>query len=147
MVDRPPKQKSYHQGAKLIDLISVEKIQINHKSLKNIFLNRRSHREFLQKPLSFEELSFLLWATQGVSGKNENLRTTPSAGAWHPFETYIQVHNVSELKPGLYRYLPLEHKLVLIKEWLNVDGMIECCLGTTFCRWVCSNIYLDGDSI
>ena len=66
-----------------------------------------------------EELSFLLWATQGVSRVNEQdngqivstVRTVPSGGARHPFETYLLVNRVTECESGLYRYLPLEHKL------------------------------------
>jgi SagB-type dehydrogenase family enzyme len=39
------------------------------------------------------------------------LRTVPSAGARHAFETYLCVSNVDELQPGIYRYLPVEHEL------------------------------------
>ena len=77
-----------------------------------------------------EELSFLLWATQGISGVPSRdvekslrdtlslgtftLRTVPSAGARHPFETYLFAQRVSGLGPGLYRYLPLEHRLCFL---------------------------------
>ena len=56
------------------------------KNIKNIDLvsaikKRRSQRAFLKKPLLLEELSFLLWATQGVVRKGEGytMRTVPSA--------------------------------------------------------------------
>jgi SagB-type dehydrogenase family enzyme len=67
------------------------------------------------EPLSLAELSFLLWATQGVqeTGPAYSLRTVPSAGARHPFETYLAVRNVESLEEGLYRYLPLDHALVV----------------------------------
>jgi SagB-type dehydrogenase family enzyme len=40
----------------------------------------------------------------------------PSAGARHPFETYLLVNRVEGVAYGLYRYLPLEHKLCLLDE-------------------------------
>ena len=47
--------------------------------------------------LSLAELSYLLWCTQGVKetkGQAATLRTVPSAGARHAFETYLLVNNV-----------------------------------------------------
>jgi SagB-type dehydrogenase family enzyme len=81
---------------------------------------RRSRRKFMRDALTLEELSFLLWATQGLSRPlgdgPPNLRTVPSAGARHPFETYLLVNRVEGVTPGLCRYLPLEHKLCLLGE-------------------------------
>ena len=37
------------------------------------------------------------------------LRTVPSAGARHPFETYVAVIGVDGLERGFYHYLPLTH--------------------------------------
>ena len=78
--------------------------------------NRESRRSFTAEPLSLDELSFLLWATQGVRGllgPGTALRTVPSAGARHALETYLWVFNIEGVDAGLYRYLPLEHELVL----------------------------------
>ena len=65
--------------------------------------------------MSLEELSFLLWATQGVRGLIRDglvtLRTVPSGGGMHPFETYLLVNRVEGVEPGIYRYLAVEHKL------------------------------------
>ncbi|MCP6717514.1 hypothetical protein NL524_29985, partial [Klebsiella pneumoniae] len=66
-------------------------------------------------PLTPEELAFLLWATQGVRARlNEAavLRTVPSAGCRHPFETYLAILSVTGIEPAVYRYLPLDHALV-----------------------------------
>lgn len=76
---------------------------------------RESRRRFLPDPLKLEELALLLWATQGVREYVHEaavLRTVPSAGCRHPFETYIAALNVAGLPPALYRYLPLQHALV-----------------------------------
>jgi SagB-type dehydrogenase family enzyme len=66
--------------------------------------------------MSLTELSYLLWATQGITKRIDSghaLRTVPSAGARHPLETYLAVLNIETLGAGFYRYLPIEHKLVL----------------------------------
>jgi len=113
----PPAQKPYPEEAELIDLVPPADLTVGRMPLIEAIKRRRSHRQFTTDPLTLEELSFLLWATQGVSrnirdGKRV-LRTVPSAGARHPFETYLLVNRVSGLQPGLYRYLSMEHKLCL----------------------------------
>ena len=85
-------------------------------ALLEILKKRRSLRRYASEPLSLPELSFLLWATQGVSGPNPQFRTAPSAGGRHPFETYIAALSVADLPIGLYRYLPLQHKLLPLRE-------------------------------
>ncbi len=85
-----------------------------------ILQRRRSNRVFTGERMTADQLSFLLWATQGVKGIRGNhyatLRTVPSAGARHPFETYLYVKSVEGLKPGYYHYLPMEHSLELLRE-------------------------------
>jgi SagB-type dehydrogenase family enzyme len=77
---------------------------------------RFSHRSFLNSPLTVEEVSFLLWSTQGIrQAVNPGcaFRTVPSAGCRHAFETYLLIRQVDALSEGVYRYLPLDHALVL----------------------------------
>ena len=57
------------------------------------------------------------------------MRTVPSGGARHPFETYLVVSNVTGLEPGLYRYLAIEHSLLQIKTGSGyAAGVSEACL-------------------
>lgn len=73
---------------------------------------RRSLRLYdPNKPLTQEELSFLLWSSQGIqfTRGHSSLRPVPSGGARHPFETYIAVRSVNGLPPGLYHYAPQEN--------------------------------------
>ena len=81
--------------------------------LSNLLENRCSRRKYDGSPLTPEELSFLLWAAQGVKQVAEyrTLRTAPSGGARHPLELYAFVNNVAGLRPGLYHYLALEDRL------------------------------------
>ncbi len=116
-IERPPLQKEYNQEAKLIDLIPHEQFTIGQISFAKIAYQRRSRRKGSSQPLTFEELSFLLFFTNGVKRFDRPMfRTVPSAGARHAFETYIQVERVKGLDKGLYRYLPLSHQLLFLKE-------------------------------
>jgi SagB-type dehydrogenase family enzyme len=118
----PPLQKPYPEGATLIDLVAHQDLAVGDMPLRKVIARRRSRRQFTGEPLSLEELSFLLWATQGISQTLTQggeivraLRTVPSAGARHPFETYLLVNRIEGLETGLYRYLPLEHRLLLLQ--------------------------------
>jgi SagB-type dehydrogenase family enzyme len=112
----PSLQKLHLEGQPLIVLPAKETFQSFHGTdLVEAIEGRRSLRRFQSLPLSLAELSFLLWATQGISrviSSASALRTVPSAGCRHAFETYLVVNNVETLEEGVYRYLPVEHALV-----------------------------------
>ena len=116
-VHPPPIEKGYAADAERIDLMPPDKFQaLPSVDLRLAIANRKSRRQFSETPLTLEELSILLWATQGVreqSGAGHTRRTVPSAGARHALETYVCVLNVEGLSRGFYRYLPLEHQLVV----------------------------------
>ena len=117
-VPAPPLQKPCPQGAATIALPDVRKLKLGQIELSKAIWRRHSHRRYTSDPLTLEELSFLLWATQGVREAPAReafaLRTVPSAGARHPLETYIWVSRVIGLTSALYRYLPLQHRLCLL---------------------------------
>ncbi len=115
----PPVQKPAPEGATLISLPPPESWRIPPCDLTSALGRRESRRRFRAASLSLEELSFLLWSVQGVRARLHEaavLRTVPSAGCRHPFETYLAVLDVNGLSPALYRYLPLDHALVLERE-------------------------------
>lgn len=116
---QPPLQKSVEEGAEIIDLPEVSKDVIVKKDIFDCFMDRKSNRVYSEESLSLKELSFLLWFTQGVKkvvGKVNfaTFRTVPSGGARHSFETYLVINRVEGLRKGVYRYLPLDHKLVYL---------------------------------
>jgi SagB-type dehydrogenase family enzyme len=128
-IDPPPIEKPYAKDAKLIDLIPCDQFgNIGKIALKTAIHNRESRRSYRAQPLCIEELSFLLWATQGIKQKLDEghaLRTVPSAGCRHALETYLCVLNVRGLDQGIYRYLPLEHKLLYEFTEDNLDKKIS----------------------
>lgn len=122
---QPPLTKSFSEEAEAINLPEVKNDILKSNDFLQIINNRVSHRKFLNHPITLDELSFLLWSTQGVKTvKGDNyatIRTVPSAGARHPFETYLAVQNVIGLEPGVYLYLALTHQLVYIKAFQDYE--------------------------
>ena len=116
-VPPPPIEKPHRPAQDQLPLVLSSDFQDTYiLPLVSAIGRRASRRQFTGAGLSLTDLSFLLWATQGVRtliGPGHALRTVPSAGARHSFETYLGVINVDSLKSGLYRYLPLSHSLVV----------------------------------
>ncbi|MCX6033284.1 MAG: SagB/ThcOx family dehydrogenase [Chloroflexi bacterium] len=130
----PPLEQPTPPGAARIDLVPPDHFTVGAMPLIEAIRQRRSRRKYTDAALTLEELSFLLWATQGVEkivgDGRASLRTVPSAGARHPFETYLLVNRVETLAPGLYRYLPLEHQLYLHKAEEGLAAAIDAaCFG------------------
>jgi SagB-type dehydrogenase family enzyme len=121
----PPVQKPMPPGSRIINLPNRETWSIPPCDLQTAIANRESHRRFKAESLSIAELAFLLWSTQGVREVVHEaavLRTVPSAGCRHPFETYLAVLMVEGLERGIYRYLPLDHSLVCVRTIDNLPG-------------------------
>jgi len=101
--------------------------------LVELLRDRRSTRIYTGEDMTLEQLSFLLWATQGIKklrGKSyATLRTVPCGGARHEFETYLIVRQVAGLAPGAYHYLPMEHAL----EFLHPVDALEETVNDTLC--------------
>ena len=127
-IPAPSFQKEYDSNSNLIELPPVSKDILIKPNVLDCIDDRRSIRKYSDEKINLSELSYLLWATQGiqtVKDKFSALRTVPSAGCTHPFETYLIINNVDGLKSGVYRYLPLEHKLLFIKTLSNIDDEID----------------------
>ena len=133
----PPIEKPFAPDKKRIELPKIETLKnIGLIDLRTAMMRRQSCRTYSDAPLTLEELSFLLWATQGVKLKLDSghaLRTVPSAGCRHAFETYLCVLNVTGLEKGIYRYLPLEHHLIFEFDIENPERKItKAALGQSF---------------
>lgn len=101
-------------------------------NLPRLIESRRSARIYTQETMTLQQLSFLLWACQGVKSirckSYATLRTVPSGGARHPFETYLMIRKVDGLKSGAYHYLPMEHSLEFLHEVEDMDEQINASL-------------------
>ncbi|NGQ96983.1 SagB/ThcOx family dehydrogenase [Brevibacillus sp. SYP-B805] len=99
---RPPTYLRYEDAVVRIPLGSPDFPAA--PGLWELLKNRRTMRNFTNVPLSLNELNILLWGTQGITADlgEYQLRTTPSAGALYPIETYLLVNNVEGLEKGLY---------------------------------------------
>lgn len=104
-----------YQGAVTIPL--PEPDLSSGMSIWEVISQRRSIRDYADEDASLDELSMILWATQGVTasvGRHE-FRASPSAGALYPIETYVLVNRVEKLENGIYHYAIIKHELELVK--------------------------------
>ena len=96
--------------------------QVNFLELVEL---RTTQRQFAEDPLTLQDLSYLLWCSQGVkTGLSDggSMRNVPSAGARHPFETYLYLQRVEGLEPGFYQFLAFEHALSPCRELSDAEG-------------------------
>lgn len=114
---QPPLVKAPMREAGIELPKNFEDLKLNNDILA-VINNRKSSRVYTQESMSLLELSYLLWATQGVKdirGRSyATLRTVPCGGARHEFECYMLIQNVEGLEDGSYHYLPMEHRIELL---------------------------------
>ena len=112
--NKPEIYKSY-PSSKTIQL--PKQFQETTISFAEALQKRKSIRSFSTQPLSKHELAYLLWASTGIQRTEHGyeFRTSPSAGALYPIETYIAANNVEDLASGLYHYKIKDHLLEEIK--------------------------------
>jgi SagB-type dehydrogenase family enzyme len=102
----------------------------------NVIIGRKSVRKYWEKPLSTEQLSYLLWVCAGIRGEKKGyaFRLVPSAGALYPLEMYCLVNDVKTIKPGLYHYNVKGHWLEMLKQGNLGDELSDAALGQEMCR-------------
>jgi SagB-type dehydrogenase family enzyme len=87
------------------------------RGLLDALYRRRSTRRFTADPVSLGDLGAILCAAGGFVDLLEHapgpaaLRTSPSAGALHPIETYVDASSVDGLDPGVYHFAPTRRGL------------------------------------
>ncbi|HEY3426411.1 MAG TPA: SagB/ThcOx family dehydrogenase [Negativicutes bacterium] len=134
---QPPLELAYDKTKPVIMLPLPESLPSQNVDLLELIELRTSVRSYQNKALSLHELSYLLWCTQGVKQVTPvaTFRTVPSAGARHAFETYLLINQVEGVKPGLYRFLAIDHKLVEVNVAPNIaDDIMATCLGQKFVK-------------
>lgn len=133
---QPPLEKPHDSSLTSIKLPEVTEAILQTSNILDIINNRQSWRSYSNDSITLQELSFLLWCSQGVKKVTANnyatLRTVPSGGARHPFETYLIINNVNGLEKGIYRYLALSHSIVLLKEGDFSEDVAAAALNQNF---------------
>ncbi|NLK28784.1 MAG: SagB/ThcOx family dehydrogenase [Clostridiales bacterium] len=125
---QPDIVKPYDPNSRIISLPTVNSDILKKRDVYECLKDRRSIRHYSEETISLDELSYLLWATQGITGTNKvglTLRTVPCSGATHSFETYLFIMNVAGLEKGIYRYLPIEHKLLYMFALEDIDKRLD----------------------
>ena len=129
----PPFESNRKDVISVISLPDPKDLTVRDIDLRYAIENRRSVRQYANKPITLHELSYLLWCTQGVRKVTQSAtyRNVPSAGTRHALETYLLINNVDGLKPGLYKYMALEHKLAELPcdDGITQSIMAACLLG------------------
>lgn len=103
--------------------------------LWSIITERHSKRKFYDESLTRQDLSQLLWATQGKTGEygQRLLRAVASAGGLYPNECYLVINDVEGLDPGIVHYDVRDHALSYLKLGEFGAQCAEACLGQHFC--------------
>ncbi|MFC2083209.1 SagB/ThcOx family dehydrogenase [Candidatus Bipolaricaulota bacterium] len=121
---QPPLHSLLRDG-KRIPLPSPANSNLGLMGLREAIEVRRSLRNYADVPLALDEVSFLLWCSQGVKPESTGkvtFRTVPSAGARHAFETVLLVNRVEGLESGLYQYNAADHGLI---QWESPADITE----------------------
>lgn len=81
---QPEGIKSYDPEAVIINLPQVDEAILKKANIYECIKDRRSIRRYSEEAITLEELSYLLWSTQGISGSTKaglTLKTVPCSGA------------------------------------------------------------------
>jgi SagB-type dehydrogenase family enzyme len=91
--------------------------------LSDVLNRRRTMRTYLERPLSLEELSTLLYHSARIVRTFAHpdlgelaLRPFPTAGARSELEIYVVSEHIAGLDAGAYYYDPYDHRLVKVRE-------------------------------
>jgi SagB-type dehydrogenase family enzyme len=91
-------------------------------SVEEALLKRRSIRSYSDEALSWNEISQILWAVQGITDPR-GFRTAPSAGALYPLEVYLV------MEEGVFHYNPEEHSLQKLQDGDFRRSLSDAALG------------------
>jgi len=129
---QPDLYKEYPQAQK-IELPAFEPAR--PMSLDKSLRQRKSIRDFQDRPISKGQLAYLLWASTGIQRIEQGyeFRTAPSAGALYPIETYVVVNNVKSLEPGVYHYSIRSHQLEQLEQRDLRQQIAAAALGQGMC--------------
>ena len=89
---------------------------------------RRSTRRFTADPVSLDDLAAILQVAGGFVDPLDHapgpaaLRTSPSAGALHPVEMYLDASSVDGLEAGMYHFAPTRGGIEALGDGIEALG-------------------------
>lgn len=95
-------------------------------SVEEAIAKRRSVRSYSSKEITMEKISQLLWACQGITDREKDLRASPSAGGLYPLEVYLV------RRDGVYHYVPQVHKLERLSDKDVKRSLAEAAYGQRY---------------
>jgi len=122
----PVQEEAPEPGAWVLKLPDARTAAIDGPKLVELLESRKSRRKYdPEKYLTLEELAFLCWAAEGIREHRPkySFRTSPSGGCRHPLDLYVYAQRCRGLDQGLYRYLPVEHSLVLTRSGEDAERL------------------------
>jgi len=132
--NKPDLYKTYPNCKKII----LEKPELlSNLTLNEVLKKRRSIRNFSDKPIEKKQLSYLLWASTGISREDigYKYRTAPSAGALYPVETYLVLNNVKDISKGIYHFSIKDHALEELKTGDFGSNISHAALDQDMCKY------------
>ena len=136
-LEQPAWLKDYSREGEILDLPEPDEGLLVKGELHRALLDRETCRLYSGEGLGLEEVSYLLKMTQGVRAIREDNRTlkryVPSASGRHSFESYIIANRIEGLERAVYRYLPLDHQLLLVRREEDLEAsLVEAVNGQSF---------------
>lgn len=120
----------------LDDVINLPEPGIIETEFTTAITRRRSYRTFNGCELTIQQLSDLLFHTDGITGEAEAynipegvesktmyFRAAPSGGGLYPITLYVFILRVEGLQNGIYKYYPYSHSLKPVD--LMFDGDVR----------------------
>jgi SagB-type dehydrogenase family enzyme len=97
-------------------------------SVEEALQGRRSNRQFANRPLELAQISQMLWAADGINHP-QGKKTAPAARAAYAVELYVVVgeRGVTNLPPGIYRYLAADNALAQVAQGEFRAGVAKSC--------------------
>jgi amino acid adenylation domain-containing protein len=95
--------------------------------LEQRFIERRSYREFLERPVPNARFGKLIGSLRQILLDGKAKYQYPSAGGLYPVQTYVHVKQgrVEGVSSGVYYYHPADHRLQLVATEAGMDRSIH----------------------
>jgi SagB-type dehydrogenase family enzyme len=128
----PPQEESPVEGETVLPLVPAAELSARGGAFISLIRERKSRRKFdPASGFSFEELSYLCWSAAGIRAYRPkfSFRTYPSGGARQPLDLFVYAGRAEGVAAGLYRYLPVEHALALVRSGDQSSALKEALNG------------------